>query len=177
MGTRIYTRTGDKGTSCAIHGQRLPKSHLVFEVEGHLDSVNSSIGLIMTDQSLSADLYDMLMAIQRHIFDIGAHFWKKEGSDFISQEKVDSLEKHIDKLSEDLPKLKNFILPGGTPLAAHCHIARAQCRQCERIMVRYDEKYGMDILAIKYINRLSDFLFTLARYTNNKGQSDILWHQ
>ncbi len=175
MKTKIYTRTGDKGSSRAINGQRLPKSHLIFELEGELDSVNSHIGLIMADEKLPEDLYNILMNIQHHIFDIGAHFWKKQGSDFITQDKVNSLEKNIDLLTNELPALTHFILPSGTKVAAYCHMARVQCRQCERVMVRYDEEYGMDILAIKYINRLSDFLFTLARYCNNKGQNDILW--
>lgn len=177
MCAKIYTRTGDKGRSMAIDGRRLAKSHLIFEVEGELDSVNSYMGLILSHKDLPPNLRSFLMDIQHHIFNIGAHFWKKEGSEFITSDKIDKLEAQIDDLSDELPPLTQFILPGGSELAAYCHMARVQCRRCERVMVRYHEEHEIDGLAIKYINRLSDFLFTLARYNNNKGQDDILWEK
>ncbi len=177
MCAKIYTKTGDKGQSMAIDGRRLSKAHLIFEVEGELDSVNSHMGLILSHKDCSNNLRSFLTDIQHHIFDIGAHFYKTQGSEFISDSKIEQLEKQIDALTNELPSLTHFILPGGSELSAYCHMARVQCRRCERVMVRYHETHPIDILAIKYINRLSDLLFTLARYHNNKGQNDILWEK
>ncbi len=167
---KIYTRKGDKGRSLAVDGRRLSKSHIVFELEGHLDSLNCHIGLILSHESFSDDLLSVLRMIQHHIFDIGAHFWMETGKDYIKQEQIDFLEEQIDLLSTEIKPLTRFILPGGAMLAALCHIARTECRKCERIMVKFHEtEKNIHPLALAYINRLSDFLFVLARFSNKDG--------
>ncbi len=173
---KIYTKKGDKGRSLSVDGRRLSKSHMIFELEGQLDSLNSHMGFILAHKGIEAPLRPILTKIQHHLFDIGAHFWKENHNDYIRQEHIDFLEENIDKLSQSLTPLTRFVLPGGSIEAAACHMARTKCRRCERIMVAFHQtERSVHPLALAYINRLSDFLFTLARYCN-KGREEPLYN-
>ncbi|MFV0321236.1 MAG: cob(I)yrinic acid a,c-diamide adenosyltransferase [Alphaproteobacteria bacterium] len=175
---KIYTKTGDKGRSTSVDGRRRPKSDMIFAVEGQIDELNSYIGLVLAvGKDLDAHNRAFLQNLQHQLFNIGAHFWKAAGSEEITGAMITALEQEIDRLSDDLPPLENFILPGGNITSAQIHIARAECRKLERLMVRFHEQEPVDILCLQYINRLSDYFFTLARYCNNKGQGDILWNK
>ncbi|MFV0431238.1 MAG: cob(I)yrinic acid a,c-diamide adenosyltransferase [Alphaproteobacteria bacterium] len=169
---KIYTKSGDKGTSLAIDGKRRRKSDLIFEVEGSFDALNSHIGYAL---SLAEQKIKMLQTVQNQLFNIGAYFWKSDTNEHIQEQIVSDLEAEIDRLTSELPTLKNFILPGGSQLGAYLHVARTECRKCERLLVQFSEEQPVHPIALQYINRLSDYLFTLARYYNNKGQNDILW--
>lgn len=173
---KIYTKTGDKGRSTSVDGRRRPKPDLIFEVEGQMDGLNSYIGLVLAvGKDLDAYNRAFLQNLQHQLFNIGAHFWKATGSEQMSEAMITALEGEIDRLSVELPPLENFILPGGNITGAQIHIARVECRKLERLMVRFHAQEPVDILCLQYINRLSDYFFTLARYCNNKGQDDISW--
>lgn len=173
---KIYTKTGDKGRSTSVDGRRRPKSDLIFAVEGQMDVLNTHIGVILAiAKDLDMQNRTFLQNLQHQLFNIGAHFWRATGSKQMTEAMIIALEQEIDRLSEGLPPLENFILPGGNIVGAQVHIARVECRKLERLMVRFHEKEPIDILCLQYINRLSDYFFILARYCNNKGRDDILW--
>jgi cob(I)alamin adenosyltransferase len=180
---RIYTRTGDKGTTALAAGGRRPKHDLRIEAFGTVDETNACIGMVRLhtkDQPIDA----MLNRIQNDLFDLGADLATVEtGKPLpyeplrITQGQVDRLEREIDELNAELTPLRSFVLPGGTPAAAALHLARTVCRRAERNVVeltsRPDEKVSPE--AVKYLNRLSDFLFVASRYVNDKGALDVLW--
>lgn len=171
MSMKIYTKTGDKGTTSLIGGTKVPKSHLRIEAYGTVDELNSYIGLC---KDLLEDLEGkkILLEVQDRLFTIGSSLAsdpEKESKlripDLIETD-VELLEKQIDGMNEKIPEMKSFILPGGHPTISHLHIARCICRRAERCCVRIDEEHpDHDSLIIKYINRLSDYLFVLSRYT------------
>jgi cob(I)alamin adenosyltransferase len=190
---RIYTRTGDDGTTGLGNGERRPKFDQRVAAYGDVDETNSAIGLarLAISTSLSADhaLIDaMLKRIQNDLFDLGADLCVPEPKAIESQKppraplrvamgQVDLLEAAIDQLNADLEPLRSFVLPGGTPAAAALHQARTVCRRAERGIVALASVEGETVgaAAIAYINRLSDFLFVAARFANNHGKDDILW--
>jgi cob(I)alamin adenosyltransferase len=181
--SKIYTRTGDDGTTALGSGRRVTKFDLRVECYGTLDETNAAIGLARlhtrSDQALDA----MLARIQNDLFDLGAELcYPDESKDArgrlsVSDAQVERLESEIDTLNHELQPLRSFVLPGGTPAASFLHLARTISRRAERLMValaaRPNEPVGGS--ALRYINRLSDFLFVAARYANDKGQSDVLW--
>ncbi|HUC03737.1 MAG TPA: cob(I)yrinic acid a,c-diamide adenosyltransferase [Methyloceanibacter sp.] len=181
--SKIYTRTGDDGTTALGSGRRVAKYDLRVECYGTLDETNAAIGLARlhtrSDQALGA----MLARIQNDLFDLGAELCYPDGSKdargrlSVSDAQVERLESEIDALNRELQPLRSFVLPGGTPAASFLHLARTISRRAERLMValaaRPNEPVGGS--ALRYINRLSDFLFVAARYANDKGQSDVLW--
>ena len=181
--SKIYTRTGDDGTTALGSGRRVAKYDLRVECYGTLDETNAAIGLARlhtrSDQALDA----MLARIQNDLFDLGAELcYPDESKDArgrlsVSDAQVERLESEIDALNRELQPLRSFVLPGGTPAASFLHLARTISRRAERLMValaaRPNEPVGGS--ALRYINRLSDFLFVAARYANDKGQSDVLW--
>jgi cob(I)alamin adenosyltransferase len=181
--SKIYTRTGDDGTTALGSGRRVAKFDLRVECYGTLDETNAAIGLARlhtrSDQALDA----MLARIQNDLFDLGAELcYPDESKDArgrlsVSDAQVERLESEIDALNRELQPLRSFVLPGGTPAASFLHLARTISRRAERLMValaaRPNEPVGGS--ALRYINRLSDFLFVAARYANDKGQSDVLW--
>lgn len=176
----IYTKSGDKGQTGLLGGKRVSKSNLRIAVVGSLDELNAIFGVLLTlDPPQKAT--DILRRAQDDIFTIGAEIadpQKKYIDKKIDSDHVTSLEKSIDELEVSLPKLKNFILPGGTPFAAHTHLSRAICRRAERCLVRLNEKenLGNEHIVI-YLNRLSDLLFMLARWDNfEKRVKEIPWH-
>lgn len=180
---RIYTRTGDKGTTALAAGGRRPKYDLRIEAYGTVDETNACIGLVRLHTS-GQEIDAMLGRIQNDLFDLGADLATVETDKplpyeplRITQEQVDRLEREIDSLNTALSVLRSFVLPGGTPAAAALHLARTVCRRAERhvveLMERPDEKVSPE--SVKYLNRLSDFLFVASRYVNDKGALDVLW--
>ena len=181
---KIYTRTGDDGTTGLVTGPRRRKDDLRVEAYGTVDETNSCIGLVRPHTAGNAALDAMLERIQNDLFDLGADLATPETDEppayeplRIAQAQVDRLEREIDLLNADLQPLKSFVLPGGTPAAAALHLARTVSRRAERIMVSLAKTEGEKVSApaLKYINRLSDFLFVAARSVNDGGRTDILW--
>lgn len=181
---KIYTRTGDDGTTALGSGRRVSKADLRVEAYGTLDETNAAIGLArLYTREQDGPLDAMLSRIQNDLFDLGADVcFPDESKDArgrltVSPGQVDRLETEIDALNQDLQPLRSFVLPGGTPAASFLHLARTISRRAERLMValaqRPDEAVGD--AALQYINRLSDFLFVASRYANEQGRADVLW--
>ncbi|WP_457092150.1 cob(I)yrinic acid a,c-diamide adenosyltransferase [Microvirga sp. P5_D2] len=180
---RIYTRTGDKGTTALAAGGRRPKHDLRIEAFGTVDETNACIGMVrLHTKDLSIDV--MLGRIQNDLFDLGADLATVETDKplpyeplRITQGQVDRLEREIDELNAELAPLRSFVLPGGTPAAAALHLARTVCRRAERLAVALNEKPDEKVSpeTVKYLNRLSDFLFVASRFINDKGALDVLW--
>ena len=177
--TKIYTRGGDKGKTSLGNGKRVPKDDVRVEAYGDVDELNAIIGIARLHSYGSADA--MLGRIQNDLFDLGADLCTPEEKDpkypplRIAAEQVERLENEIDSLNSELAPLNSFILPGGAAVSAHLHHARTVCRRAERRMVSLTESQNINYISISYINRLSDFLFVLARYLNEKGANDVLW--
>ena len=180
---RIYTRTGDKGTTALAAGGRRPKHDLRIEAFGTVDETNACIGLVRL-HTAGLEIDAMLGRIQNDLFDLGADLATVETDKplpyeplRITQGQVDRLEQEIDRLNGELSVLRSFVLPGGTPAAAALHLARTVCRRAERLVValmeRPEEKVSPE--AVKYLNRLSDFLFVASRSVDDKGALDVLW--
>ncbi|MDB5118502.1 MAG: yvqK [Mucilaginibacter sp.] len=168
---KIYTKTGDKGFTSLIGGTRVPKHHLRIESYGTVDELNSYIGLIR-DQEITAHDKNILKEIQDRLFTIGSSLAADpEKSKMVIPDlhttDVDLLEKEMDNMNGQLPELKHFILPGGSNMISYCHIARCVCRRAERLTVHLAEESAVDDKVIIYLNRLSDYLFTLARKIGN----------
>jgi cob(I)alamin adenosyltransferase len=164
---KIYTKTGDKGYTSLIGGKRVPKHHLRIESYGTVDELNSYIGLIR-DQDISAYDKDLLKQIQDRLFTIGSSLAADpEKSRMVIPDlhpgDIELLEKEMDRMNETLPELRHFILPGGSNTVSYCHIARCVCRRAERLSVHLAEESTVDEKVNIYLNRLSDYLFTLAR--------------
>ncbi|HEX7775669.1 MAG TPA: cob(I)yrinic acid a,c-diamide adenosyltransferase [Parvibaculum sp.] len=186
---KIYTRTGDKGTTALATGERVPKHALRIESYGTVDETNSAIGVARLHTGGDAALDAMLARIQNDLFDLGADLATpgktKEELGYeplrILDTQVVRLEQEIDALNGHLEPLRSFVLPGGTAAAAHLHLARTVCRRAERLMTALVESGDGPVsdAALKYVNRLSDFLFVAARHANwapgGKGPGDVLW--
>ena len=182
--TRIYTRTGDKGTTALASGERRPKHDLRIEAYGTVDETNAAIGLARLHTQADADLDAMLSRIQNELFDLGADLSTPDTGKPLAYEplrildsQVERLEHEIDRLNGELSPLRSFVLPGGTAAAAALHLARTVCRRAERLAVALSEKPGEAVspAALKYLNRLSDFLFVASRFANAHGAGDVLW--
>ena len=168
---KIYTKTGDKGFTSLIGGTRVAKHHIRIESYGTVDELNSFIGLI-ADQDIASHDKEILKQIQDRLFTIGSSLAADpEKSRMVipdlHTEDVELLEKEMDKMNETLPELKHFILPGGSNMISYCHIARCVCRRAERLTVHLAEESKVDEKVNIYLNRLSDYLFTLARKLGN----------
>ena len=179
---RIYTRTGDDGTTALGSGERRPKYDLRIGAYGTVDETNAAIGIVRLHLADARELDAMLGLIQNDLFDLGADLAvpQREGKAErlrVIGTQVERLERDIDALNEKLAPLTSFVLPGGTPAAAYLHLARTVCRRGERLMVELAEKPGEKVsaAALKYVNRLSDFLFVASRAANNNGAGDVLW--
>lgn len=172
--TSIYTKTGDDGSTGLANGDRVDKSSIRVTVMGELDELNSLIGVIEAS-GISKDISGYLLNIQHRLFDIGGEV-ATPGNAINSPESVERLEELIDSYNEDLPALKEFILPGGSLSASLCHMARSVCRRCERSFVELSHSEYVNPESLRYINRLSDLLFVLARTLNQgKEGKEILW--
>lgn len=178
---KIYTKTGDQGETSLIGGVRVPKSHLRIEAYGTVDELNSWVGMIRAQAPQASDgVQQQLEAIQNELFVLGSHLAASEKSrmqlpaweDAFTQ----ALEQGIDRLQADLPELKNFVLPGGNQAAASAHLARCVCRRAERLVVALSAQESVSPALLEYLNRLSDYFFTLARHLCvSAGHAEILW--
>jgi cob(I)alamin adenosyltransferase len=183
---RIYTRTGDDGTTALATGERRKKYDLRIASYGTVDELNAAIGVARLATAGDTELDPMLGRIQNDLFDLGADLCTPEtaagkgpGGErlTVTEAQVARLEAEIDRLNGELAPLRSFVLPGGCAAAAHLHVARTICRRAERMMVELADRADETIsaTAIKYINRLSDFLFVASRFANAKGAGDVLW--
>jgi cob(I)alamin adenosyltransferase len=177
---RIYTRTGDKGETALGSGERVPKYALRIETFGTVDETNAAIGVARL--SAEGELDAALARIQNDLFDLGADLCLPEdGSERavkalrVSQAQVDRLEREIDAMNEKLAPLRSFVLPGGTSASAQLHVARTVCRRAERLMVHLAQSEAVGEAALKYANRMSDWLFVAARFANIGRGGDVLW--
>jgi cob(I)alamin adenosyltransferase len=182
---KIYTKTGDAGTTALGSGERVPKHALRIAAYGTVDETNASLGMVRVHLGAGQlGLDGKLVRIQNDLFDLGADLCVPDRGAKpaheplrISEAQVKRLEDEIDEMNAELRPLRSFVLPGGAPGAAALHVARTICRRAERLMVelagQLDEPVGEP--ALKYINRLSDFLFVASRYVNDRGKSDVLW--
>jgi cob(I)alamin adenosyltransferase len=184
---RIYTRTGDDGTTGLGDGERRPKYDARVDAYGEIDELNCVIGLARLTTSVSGDpdlqrIEATLARAQNDLFDLGADLCfppkpDESGALRVTASQVDAIESAIDELNIDLTPLKSFVLPGGSPAAAALHQARTVCRRAERAVVALAATEGESVgaPAIAYVNRLSDYLFVAARYANKRGAEDVLW--
>lgn len=181
---KIYTRSGDKGSTALFAGGRVSKSHLRVEAYGTVDELNSYLGLIRStihQQDSSSAIDAVLERIQNELFILGADLAtpfdaKAEWLQRLPSDKASALEADIDSLDADLDPLTAFILPGGTPAAAHSHVARTICRRAERRCVALAEAENINEAVVPYLNRLSDYLFTLARWLNKMAdEGEVRW--
>jgi ATP:cob(I)alamin adenosyltransferase len=180
--TRIYTKTGDGGQTSLGNGARVPKHALRVEAYGTVDEANAAIGLARLATVGDAATDAMLARIQNDLFDLGADLCTPAAPDEapgkalrVTAAQVARLEAEIDALNAALAPLNSFILPGGSPAAAHLHMARTIVRRAERLMTHLAESEPVNAQAIAYANRLSDHLFVLARHVNDGGAADVLW--
>jgi cob(I)alamin adenosyltransferase len=172
--SKIYTRTGDDGSTGLGDGSRVSKDSIRVEAFGTLDELNSYIGLILS-LSVPKDINDVLNGIQHDLFDLGGEICIP-GREVLTAVYTERLENQLDIYNTDLATLDEFILPGGCQAAAVCHIARTICRRAERRLITLSHQEAVSVNAISYLNRLSDLLFVLARYlNNNQNQPDKLW--
>ena len=177
---KIYTKTGDKGKTSLLGGKKVSKSHLRIEAYGTVDELNSHIGLLAS-YTINEPYQAFLLAVQHKLFNLGS-LLAVDGNEQpfplpgVFKEDVEAIEHEIDRLTAQLSVLKQFILPGGHREVAFCHIARCVCRRAERCVVRLHETDAVDEMLIKYLNRLSDFIFVLARMmTKNLGATEVVW--
>lgn len=179
MAFRIYTKTGDEGETSLFGGRRLPKSHIRIDAYGTVDELNSYLGLVR-DYSEEGSTRTVIKGIQDRLFTIGSNLAsdpdKKLAVPDIKPEDITLLEKEMDRMDESLPELKNFILPGGHPAVSFCHVARCVCRRAERLVVALAQQEKVEPVIIQYLNRLSDYLFVLARQiAHSRGVEEVHW--
>jgi cob(I)alamin adenosyltransferase len=179
---RIYTRSGDDGRTSLGDGARLPKFHVRVAAYGSIDEANSIIGIAILHGS-DDDVRGVLTHVQNDLFDLGGDLCRPEREHRkveplrVSERQVTLIEERIDAFNAALPPLDSFVLPGGSHAAAHLHHARTVVRRAERYMTEIAYQEPLNPAALKYANRLSDLLFVLARYVNERGQADILWRR
>ena len=174
--SKIYTRTGDAGTTGLGDGQRVPKNSLRIDALGEVDEANAVIGVLLCED-LPDDVRSLLTDVQHDLFDLGGEVCIP-GMSMISGKQVEHLENELDRLNEPLPPLKDFILPGGTRAAALAHHARTVCRRAERALVALAQEEKVNDGPRQYLNRLSDLLFVLGRVLNRAGgRDDVLWQK
>ncbi len=179
MAFKIYTKTGDEGQTALFGGKRLPKSHLRIECYGTVDELNSFLGLVR-DSSQDSHVRSTLFEIQNRLFDLGANLAtdpeKQLPIPTLTEADIQLLENDIDMMESSLPQLKNFILPGGHVVVSHCHVARCVCRRAERLVVALSMEENVGTGVLKYLNRLSDYLFVLARKLGQQvGAEEVIW--
>lgn len=177
--TKIYTRSGDSGLTSLGNGGRVAKCEIRVDAYGIVDEVNAAIGVARLDTDDTVN--SLLSRIQNDLFDVGADLCLPEGEEYkhkplrVNGEQVQYLEQKIDEMNEELQPLSSFILPAGSSASAYLHLARTIARRAERRIVELANIEAINEHIVKYLNRLSDFLFVLARYLNAKGKSDVLW--
>jgi len=180
---KIYTKTGDDGTTALGTGERRPKNDLRIESYGTVDETNAVVGLVRLETASTAPEIDATLGrIQNDLFDLGADLATPETDQDLGYEplritaaQVDAIEEAIDGLNADLSPLRSFVLPGGSVAAANLHLARTVSRRAERLMVELSAREKINPVAVRYMNRLSDYFFVASRYLNGKGADDVLW--
>ena len=179
--SRIYTRSGDQGDTGLGDGSRVPKDHPRVAAYGSVDELNAVLGVLLA-QCPDVPEAELLRGIQNDLFDVGADLCVPQPAGEapgqrlrMRPEQAARLESAIDRLNEPLAPLKSFVLPGGTPASAWCHLARTICRRAERDVIALARAEAVNPQVIVYLNRLSDLLFVLARVCNGRGQNDVLW--
>lgn len=180
---KIYTKTGDDGTTALGSGERRPKHDLRIEAYGTVDETNSVVGLVRlhtAEEFLDVDA--VLNRVQNDLFDLGADLATPETDEDlgyeplrITDQQVTALEEAIDTFNADIKPLRSFVLPGGSAASAHLHLARTVSRRAERLMVDLSSRERINSAAVRYMNRLSDLFFVLSRFLNAKGEKDVLW--
>ena len=174
---KIYTKTGDKGSTQLGNGKRVEKNSLRVDAYGSVDEANATIGLSILRTNIK--IKKILQIIQNDLFDLGADLCIPDKNNIqklkITNDRVDYIEEKIDSFNKELAPINSFILPGGSESSTYLHIARTVTRRAERKVVALSKKEKINSVTIIYLNRLSDLLFVLARYTNSKGKKDILW--
>ena len=180
--SRIYTKTGDQGDTGLGDGSRVPKDHPRVTAYGGVDELNAILGVFLTQLSAEQELSELIRSVQNDLFDVGADLCVPPAKDEpagkrlrVKESQVARLEQAIDRCNADLAPLTSFILPGGTPAAAWCHLARTVCRRAERAVVTLMKSEPVNPQVLIYLNRLSDLLFVLGRVYNSKGAADVLW--
>jgi cob(I)alamin adenosyltransferase len=184
---KVYTKTGDSGTTALFGGTRVPKDHIRIESYGTVDELNSYIGLIR-DQEINQQYKDILIEIQDRLFTVGAILATPPEKEVmkngelrlqklgIIESDIELLETEIDTMEDSLPQMTHFVLPGGHTTVSYCHLARCVCRRAERLAVHLNHEEPIDAIAIKYLNRLSDYLFVLARKLSSDLKADeVKW--
>lgn len=172
--TRIYTRTGDDGSTGLAGGERVAKEHVRIEAIGSVDELNSAVGLLRAAHP-DADIDDLLEIVQHRLFDLGGEL-SMPGSALLTADRTQDLEQALDRFNGPLPPLDEFILPGGSESAARCHLARSVCRRAERALLRLSRSEPVNSAGITYLNRLSDLLFVLARVlVRRDGGTEVAW--
>ena len=170
--TKIYTRTGDDGSTGMADGSRVAKDDLLIQAIGEVDELNSQLAVLVSH--VPDDFNGAIFEIQNELFNVGAEL--SMGQAMIEHSHVETLEKSLDALNENLPPLKEFILPGGGLAASHCHVARAVCRRVERSLVSLNNQKKLNGYLMAYVNRLSDYLFVLARAIGQyEGEDEVYW--
>ena len=170
--TKIYTRTGDDGSTGMADGSRVAKDDLLIQTIGEVDELNSQLAVLV--YHAPDDFNESVHSIQNELFNVGAEL--SMGQAMIQQKQVDVLENSLDELNKTLTPLKEFILPGGGLAASHCHVARAVCRRVERSLVSLNKQDKLNSYLLAYVNRLSDYLFVLARaISKNEGMDEVYW--
>jgi len=177
---KIYTKTGDAGETGLYGGARVSKDDPRVESYGDVDELNSVLGVVRAEGALGDPFDALLTTIQSRLFDVGAELANGKGKDLgiplVTEDDVVAIEHAIDRAEEELAPLRTFVLPGGTRLAAHLHVARTVCRRAERRVVTLMHTSEVRAEVLRYLNRLSDFFFTLARLANHRGQvADVPW--
>lgn len=177
----IYTRTGDKGTTSLVGGVRVPKTHVRLEAYGTVDELNANIGVLLTYLTEKEDI-ELVTYIQHKLFSLGSYLATDQSQtelrieSRISDVSIERLERAIDEVDAQLPRMKGFVLPGGTRAAAVCHVCRTVCRRAERRMLVLEEEVELDEKIKSFLNRLSDYLFVLSRKLNqNADSAEIFW--
>lgn len=173
--TKIYTRSGDQGLTRLATGEQVSKTGVRIEAAGHLDETNSTIALILCETDVPDNVRSILTAVQHNLFDIGAEL-ALPGRETTNADDVARLESQLDQLNDALPPLTEFVLPGGPRSASSCHLARSVCRRAERALWRLAEETELNSELLKYVNRLSDLLFVIARVLARQADgTEPLW--
>lgn len=178
---KVYTKTGDKGETSLIGGVRVNKDHVRIEAYGTVDELNSWIGLLR-DQKLDQNDIELLLEVQDRLFTMGSILASAEGSKMklpqLKEEDLRIMETRIDELDKELPEMRNFVLPGGLESVSYCHISRCVCRRAERrVITLFKEDLAENLIIVRYLNRLSDYLFVLSRYIGMKNNAtETVWH-
>ncbi len=182
--SNVYTRTGDSGTTSLVGGERVKKTSVRLEAYGTIDEFSSLLGVVLSSPDCPAEEKEFLITIQNKLFNVGCYLATASTEDNpatlfgLNADDIAKVESHIDVLDEATPKIHAFVLPGGSQLSAHAHVARTVCRRAERCILRLSEEAPVDHTLLEYVNRLSDYLFVLARNLNHRaGIKEITWNK